>query len=96
MSGTGEDYVYTTNEAINAVWVLVSTCMIFFMQTGFSFVECGSVREKNYKSTLIKNIFIAEIGIIAFWLIGYGIAFGLDENSIIGTRAGYFSNIGFT
>jgi len=46
------------------------------MQTGFSFVECGCVREKNYKSILIKNIFISAMGIIAWWLIGYGIAFG--------------------
>ena len=96
MSGIGEDYVYTTNEAINAVWIIISTCMIFFMQTGFSFVECGSVREKNYKSILIKNIFIAAVGIIAFWLIGYGIAFGLDQNSFMGTKAGFFSTVGFT
>jgi ammonia channel protein AmtB len=36
--------VYTEREAINAVWVLVSTAMIFFMQCGFTLFECGSVR----------------------------------------------------
>ena len=96
MSGTEEAYIYTTNEAINAVWIIVSTCMIFLMQLGFSFVECGSVREKNYKSILIKNTFITVIGIIAWWLIGYGIGFGMDQNSFMGTKSGFFSSVGFT
>ena len=38
------DVVYTEREAINAVWILVSTAMIFFMQCGFALLECGSVR----------------------------------------------------
>jgi ammonia channel protein AmtB len=37
-------YVYEEHEAINAVWTLTSAAMIFFMQTGFALLECGSVR----------------------------------------------------
>jgi ammonia channel protein AmtB len=42
-----EDEIYSTKDAIEIVWTLVSTSMIFFMQAGFALVEVGSVRHKN-------------------------------------------------
>ena len=42
--GPYSNVVYSEREAINAVWVLVSTAMISFMQCGFALLESGSVR----------------------------------------------------
>lgn len=74
--GTYSDTVYSEKDAINACWVLVSTAMIFFMQCGFALLEAGSVRPKNTRSTLVKNLFDACFGCVGFWLIGYAFAFG--------------------
>jgi Amt family ammonium transporter len=94
MPGPYSNVVYSEREAINAVWVLVSTAMIFFMQAGFALLECGSVRAKNSTSILIKNLFDACVGSIAFWLVGYGFAFG-DVKSFIGGSPDYFAASGF-
>ena len=80
--------------AVNAVWVLTSTCMIFFMQAGFALVECGSVRSKNGTSILLKNLFDACAGCIGWWLVGYGFAFS-DGNGFIGGDSKYFASSGF-
>ena len=42
-----ENEIYGTKDAIEIVWTLVATAMIFFMQSGFALVEVGSVRLKN-------------------------------------------------
>ena len=39
-------------------------------------MECGSVRQKSSTSILIKNLFVACICCISFWLVGYAFAFG--------------------
>lgn len=71
-----ENEIYKTKDAIEIVWALVSTAMIFFMQSGFALVEVGSVRHKNSQSILIKNLCDSAIGCLGFWLIGYAFAFG--------------------
>lgn len=92
--GPYSNVVYSEREAINAVWVLVSTAMIFFMQCGFALLECGSVRQKNATSILIKNLFDACVGCIGFWLVGYAFAFG-DVKSFIGGSPDFFASSGF-
>jgi ammonia channel protein AmtB len=49
MNGTvNYEYLrYTLDEASTNIWVMASTGMIFFMQSGFALLECGSIREKN-------------------------------------------------
>jgi Amt family ammonium transporter len=68
--------------------------MIFFMQCGFALLECGSVRQKNSTSILIKNLFDACVGCIGFWLVGYAFAFG-DVKSFIGGSPDFFASSGF-
>ena len=41
---TYSNAIYSEDEAINAVWVLTSASMIFFMQLGYALLECGMVR----------------------------------------------------
>ena len=66
------------------------------MQAGFALVECGSVREKNGTSILMKNLFDACAGCIGWWLVGYGFAFGEPyTNGFIGGHKDYFASSGF-
>ena len=65
--------------AINELLVVVATAFILLMQLGFALVENGSVRSKNSKNILIKNLFDACAGALAFWLVGFGLAFGQTE-----------------
>ena len=88
------DAIYSGPQAIEAVWILLCTGMIFVMQSGFAMLECGSIRAKNAKSILIKNMFDTVIGMIGFWLIGYGIAYG-NPKEFIGLDGNYFASSGF-
>jgi Amt family ammonium transporter len=58
-------------------------------------VECGSVRAKNSRNILIKNLFDACLGAIAFYLVGYGLAFGDVDKGFAGTDSSYFAAYGF-
>jgi Amt family ammonium transporter len=68
-------------------------------------VETGSVRQKNSSNILIKNMFDAIVGAIAFYLIGFGFAFGnktieRDDGTthlhkFIGSDPAYFAASGF-
>ena len=46
------------------------------MQLGFTMLEVGSVRKKNISSILVKNMAGACVSAIAYWFIGYAMAFG--------------------
>jgi ammonia channel protein AmtB len=52
-------------------------------QAGFALVEVGSVRMKNTKNILTKNLLDPCISALSFWIIGYAFAFG-DDNRFIG------------
>jgi Amt family ammonium transporter len=45
-------------------------------QAGFALLEAGSVRQKNTKNILLKNLLDACIGAVIWWAFGMGIAFG--------------------
>jgi len=49
------------------------------MQAGFALLEAGSVRAKNTKNILMKNLLDPCIGAVCWWTVGYGFAFG-DTN----------------
>ena len=54
------------------------------------------MRSKNSKNILIKNLFDACAGALAFWLIGFGLAFGHEEEGgFIGTDTGMFASADF-
>ena len=65
--------------SLDTNFLLSSAYLVFFMQAGFAMLCAGSVRSKNTKNILIKNVLDACVGAIAWFLFGYGFAFGTTE-----------------
>jgi ammonium transporter, Amt family len=60
----------------NLVWVLVCAFLVMFMQAGFALVETGFTRARNAANTMAMNLVIYPLGVLGFWLVGYGIMLG--------------------
>jgi len=82
-----------SNESMDTAWIIFSATLVFLMQAGFTLLEVGSVRIKNTKNILVKNIMDACCAGIVFYLIGYAFALG-DGNSFIGWK-GFAMQSGF-
>jgi len=77
-----EEYSELFNEqifAINTVWVALCAALIFFMEAGFALLEAGFVRAKNAMSIIAKVIIDITFGGIAFFVVGFGIAYGASN-----------------
>src|SRR5581483_274578 len=66
----------TPEQSLNIVWVLVSAFLVMFMQVGFAMVETGFTRAKNAVNTMAMNLVVYLVGILGFWLVGYGLMLG--------------------
>lgn len=64
---------------INTVWMLLAAMLVFFMQPGFALVEAGFTRSKNTVNILMKNFVDFTFGSLLYWLVGFGIMFGLGD-----------------
>lgn len=62
--------------AIDTIWVAICAAIIFFMEGGFALLEAGFVRSKNAMSIIAKVIIDVTFGGIAFFIVGFGIAYG--------------------
>jgi len=81
-----DDNVFDEIDAsINVIWVSTTAYLVFFMQTGFSFLEAGNIRFKNIQNVLVKNLLSVTLGTIIYWLVSFGFSFG-DSNDFIGTN----------
>jgi Amt family ammonium transporter len=69
---------------INIVWTCVAAFLVFFMQAGFAMVETGFTRAKNSVNILMKNLMDFSFGSLAFFLVGFGLMFGVS-NGLFGT-----------
>jgi ammonium transporter, Amt family len=60
----------------NLVWVLIGAFLVMFMQAGFALVETGFTRARNAANTMAMNLVIYPLGVLGFWLVGYGLMMG--------------------
>ena len=66
------------------LWVLIAGVLVFIMQAGFGMVEAGMTRAKNVGNIMAKNLADMCVGALAFFAVGYGIAYGTDAGSLLG------------
>jgi Amt family ammonium transporter len=62
--------------SLNLAWVLVGAFLVMFMQVGFAMVETGFTRAKNAVNTMAMNLVVYPLGVLGFWLCGYGLMMG--------------------
>ncbi len=66
----------------NNIWMMICTALVFFMHTGFAFLEIGLTRQKNTINILFKNIFIITVGLLMYYIGGFNLMYpGFAEGS---------------
>jgi Amt family ammonium transporter len=81
-----------TQTAVNLMWTMLCAFLVMFMQVGFAMVETGLVRAKNASHTMAMNFLVYSIGILGFWLVGFGLQMGgVGALSTLGGDAGLSS-----
>lgn len=59
-------------------FVLMGAIMVLAMHSGFAFLEVGTVRRKNQVNALIKIITDFCMSTVAYFFVGYAVAYGVD------------------
>jgi Amt family ammonium transporter len=76
----------------DVLFILLGAVMVLAMHCGFAFLEVGTVRAKNQVNALVKIIADFSMSTIAYFFIGYYIAYGMDFFSaadVLTERHGY-------
>ncbi|MCW8824974.1 MAG: ammonium transporter [Gammaproteobacteria bacterium] len=63
---------------IDTLFVLLGAIMVLAMHAGFAFLEVGTVRKKNQVNALVKIFSDFAVSTIAYFFIGYWVAYGID------------------
>lgn len=64
--------------ASDVLFILLGAIMVLAMHAGFAFLEVGTVRKKNQVNALVKIIVDFAVSSIAYFFIGYGVAYSLN------------------
>jgi len=78
--------------ATDVLFILLGAIMVLAMHAGFAFLEVGTVRKKNQVNALVKIIVDFAISTIAYFFIGYAIAYGIgffDSAEALSQKNGY-------
>ncbi|MBK1720711.1 ammonium transporter [Thiocystis violacea] len=62
----------------DVLFILIGAVMVLAMHAGFAFLEVGTVRAKNQVNALAKIMSDFAISTIAYFFIGYSLAYGID------------------
>lgn len=62
----------------DTLFLLLGAGMVLAMHAGFAFLELGTVRKKNQVNALVKILVDFAVSTIAYFFIGYAIAYGIQ------------------
>jgi len=65
-------------EGTDVLFILIGAVMVLAMHAGFAFLEVGTVRAKNQVNALAKIISDFAVSTIAYFFVGYSVAYGID------------------
>ena len=75
----------TYQSGSNVLFILLGAIMVLAMHAGFAFLEVGTVRKKNQVNALVKILTDFGISTVAYFFIGYSIAYGVNFFSGVDT-----------
>lgn len=78
--------------ANDVLFVLLGAIMVLAMHAGFAFLEVGTVRSKNQVNALVKIMVDFSVSTIAYFFIGYSVAYGVSFYSgaeVLAAKNGY-------
>ena len=61
----------------DALFLLLGAILVLAMHSGFAFLELGTVRSKNQVNALVKILTDFSMSTLAYFFIGYGVAYGI-------------------
>src|SRR6187402_3364861 len=76
----------------DALFILLGGIMVLAMHAGFAFLELGTVRKKNQVNALVKILVDFSVSTIAYFFVGYTVAYGVQFFSgaeTLAARNGY-------
>jgi Amt family ammonium transporter len=79
---------------LDTMFLLIAAALVFFMQAGFAMLTAGLTRSKNTTNILFKNMMDFVMCSLAFWAVGWGIAYGTSAGGFIGTDQFFLSSAG--
>jgi Amt family ammonium transporter len=68
----------TLKAGSDTLFILLGAIMVLAMHAGFAFLELGTVRRKNQVNALVKIVVDFAVSTIAYFFIGYSIAYGVN------------------
>jgi Amt family ammonium transporter len=74
----GENHMEILKSGSDALFILLGAIMVLAMHAGFAFLELGTVRKKNQVNALVKILVDFAVSTIAYFFIGYSIAYGVN------------------
>src|SRR5262245_37687180 len=97
---TGEEEMPDVQKAVlgqqagtDVLFLLVGAVLVFAMHGGFAFLEAGTVRHKNQVNALCKILVDFAISTVAYFVVGYTIAYGISffiaARGLTGEAAGF-------
>ncbi len=86
--------------ALDNAFLFIAAVMVFFMQAGFAMVESGFNAQKNAVNVLFKNAMDICVGVLLFFLIGFGLMYpasyaGADPSPYFGFGGFGLNDYGF-
>ena len=71
----------------DVLFILLGAILVLSMHAGFAFLELGTVRKKNQVNALMKILVDFAVSTVAYFFIGYSIAYGVNFFSSAETLA---------
>jgi len=65
-------------QGADALFILLGAIMVLAMHAGFAFLELGTVRKKNQVNALVKILVDFAVSTIAYFFVGYSVAYGVS------------------
>jgi Amt family ammonium transporter len=73
-----ENFMEILKTGSDTLFILLGAIMVLAMHAGFAFLELGTVRKKNQVNALVKILVDFAVSTIAYFFIGYSIAYGVS------------------